>query len=293
VINAAIGGAKAGEFEKAGHRYDIRVKLIEDERDPADRIRSLMVRNNRGEMVPLSSVVEIKEASVASSISRKNRERAITIFGNVGEGLSQQESLTKAEELAKSILPKDYAFRLSGSAEEMQKSFMGLLIALFMGFIVAYMILASQFNSFIDPFTVFVALPFSFSGAFLGLLIGGQTINLFSMIGLVLLMGIVKKNSILLVDFTNQKRDVENLPVRDSLLQACPARLRPIIMTSIATIAGALPAAFSFGPGAEARQPMAIAVIGGVLVSTMLTLFVVPVVYSLLSRFRRGNRVDA
>lgn len=291
VVNSALGGAVAGSYEKGGHRYDIRVKLEEDGRSPKDRIMSLYVRNNRGELVSISSVVDIKEENVASSISRKNRERAITIFGNIGPGLSQQESLNKAEAAAKSILTEGYTFKLSGSAEEFMKSFFGLLIALVLGFVVAYMVLASQFNSFIDPLTVFVALPFSFSGAFLGLLIGHQSINLFSMIGLVLLMGIVKKNSILLVDFTNQVRD-ENPhgDVKSALIEACPNRLRPILMTSIATIAGAIPAALSFGPGAEARQPMAIAVIGGVLVSTLLTLYVVPTVYSLLARFDRREK---
>lgn len=294
VVNAALGGAVAGSYEKGGHRYDIRVKMEEDGRSPEERIKSLYVRNNRGELVPVSSVVDLKQATVASSISRKNRERAISIFGNVGPGLSQQESLAKAEEITKSLLKPGYSFHLSGSAEEFIKSFVGLLIALVLGFVVAYMVLASQFNSFIDPLTVFMALPFSFSGAFLGLLIGQQTINLFSMIGLVLLMGIVKKNSILLVDFTNQVRDEEKKDVRSALLEACPNRLRPILMTSIATIAGALPAAMSFGPGAEARQPMAIAVIGGVLVSTLLTLYVVPSVYSLLSRFsHRQAQIEA
>jgi HAE1 family hydrophobic/amphiphilic exporter-1 len=133
-----------------------------------------------------------------------------------------------------------------------------------------------------------MAMPFSFSGAFLALLIMNQSMNMFSMIGLILLMGIVKKNSILLVDFTNRKRE-EGSKVHDALLEACPTRLRPILMTSLATIAGALPAALSFGPGAEARQPMAVAVIGGVIVSTFLTLFVVPCVYSFFSRFDRGH----
>lgn len=287
VINATIGGVIAGGFEKAGHRYDVRVKMEEDGRSPIARVKDLSVRNNRGELVPLASVVDIREETVASSISRKNRERAITIFGNPGEGLSQQESLTKAEELAKSHLTEGYSFNLSGSAEEFMKSFMGLLVAILMGFLVAYMVLASQFNSFIDPITVFAAMPFSFSGAFLGLLLAGQSLNLFSMIGLVLLMGIVKKNSILLVDFTNQVREKDNANITEALLKACPNRLRPILMTSIATIAGALPAALSFGPGAEARKPMAVAVIGGVLVSTLLTLYVVPSVYKVLSRFHK------
>jgi HAE1 family hydrophobic/amphiphilic exporter-1 len=291
VVNATLGGAIAGSYEKGGHRYDIRVKLEESDRSPVERIRELSVRNNRGELVPLEDVVEIREATVASSISRKNRERAISIFGNVGEGLSQQESLAQAEALARSVLTEGYSFRLSGSAEEFMRSFVGLLIAMLLGFVVAYMILASQFNSFIDPFTVFVAMPFSFSGAFLALLLGGQSLNLFSMIGHVLLLGIVKKNSILLVDFTNQARE-RGKPVREALLEACPNRLRPILMTSIATIAGAVPAAMSFGPGAEARQPMAIAVIGGVFVSTLLTLFVVPSVYSLFSGLSRASRKE-
>ncbi|MBX3020088.1 MAG: efflux RND transporter permease subunit [Bdellovibrionales bacterium] len=291
VVNATIGGAIAGGFEHEGHRYDVRVKLEEEKRSPVERVKELFVRNNRGELVALASVVDVKEAVVASSISRKNRERAISIFGNVGEKLSQQESIDHAQKIAQSILPEGYSFRISGSAEEFTSAFMGLVIALVLGFVVAYMVLASQFNSFIDPFVVFVALPFSFSGAFLGLLIGGQSLNLFSMIGLVLLMGIVKKNSILLVDFTNQVRETDKAPVREALIMACPNRLRPILMTSIATIAGALPAALSFGPGAEARQPMAIAVIGGVFVSTLLTLYVVPSVYSLMA-WRRAKKED-
>lgn len=290
VVNAMMGSVVAGTYEKGGHRYDIRVKMTEDGRSPQERIRDLKVRNNRGELVPIADVVDIKEASVASSISRKNRQRSIVIFGNIGPGLSQQQAVAKAQEVAKKILPEGYEVLLSGSAEEFQKSFLSLIFALVLGFLVAYMVLASQFNSFIDPITVFMALPFSFSGAFLALLIGGQSLNIFSMIGLILLMGIVKKNSILLVDFTNQRRDQEHIHVNQALLEACPTRLRPILMTSFATIAGAVPAALSLGPGAEARQPMAIAVIGGVLVSTLLTLYVVPCVYSLFARFDKRER---
>lgn len=292
VLNVALGGAIAGSYEKEGHRYDIRVKLTDNGRPPVERIKDLYVRNNRGELVSLAQVVDIKESTVSSTVSRKNRQRAITIFGNMGEGLSQQETLAKAEEASKAILGEDYEFHLGGSAEEMQKAFFSLVFALVMGFVVAYMILASQFNSFIDPFTVFVALPFSFSGAFLGLLVGGQSMNLFSMIGLILLMGIVKKNSILLVDFTNQEHEKGNKTILESLMTACPNRLRPILMTSFATIAGALPAALALGPGAEVRQPMSIAVIGGVMVSTLLTLFVVPVVYLILARFKSRKADD-
>jgi HAE1 family hydrophobic/amphiphilic exporter-1 len=146
------------------------------------------------------------------------------------------------------------------------------------------MVLASQYNSFIHPFTVLLALPFSVTGAFLALWISGNTLNLYSAIGLVLLMGIVKKNSILLVDFTNERRK-QGANVHDALLEACPIRLRPIIMTSVSTIAAAVPTALALGAGAETRAPMAQVVIGGVVLSTFLTLFVVPCVYSLMSRF--------
>lgn len=290
VVNAMMGGVVVGSYEKGGHRYDIRVKMSENNLNPQDRIRGLKVRNNRGELIPIVDVVDIKLSEVASSISRKNRQRSIVIYGNVGEGLSQQQSVEKAQEVARNILPEGYKVEISGSAQEFQESFMSLLFALVLGFVVAYMILASQFNSFVDPLTVFMAMPFSFSGAFLALLLGNQSLNIFSMIGLILLMGIVKKNSILLVDFTNQRRDEEHVPVQQALLEACPTRLRPILMTSFATIAGAVPAALSLGPGAEARQPMAIAVIGGVLVSTFLTLYVVPCVYSLFARFDRREK---
>jgi multidrug efflux pump subunit AcrB len=155
------------------------------------------------------------------------------------------------------------------------------------------MVLASQFNSFIDPVTVLIALPFSLSGAFVALFLAHQSINIFSLIGLILLMGIVKKNSILLVDFTNQvrARGGGGGTVREALLQACPVRLRPILMTSVATIAGALPSAFAFGPGAESRIPMAISIIGGVIVSTFLTLYVVPCAYSLFSALGKNKKI--
>ena len=283
-INAAIGGAVAGRYVKGGHRYDVRVKLENSSAHPVQQIKLLKVRNNRGELLPLTSVVRVEERPAASAISRKNRQRAVTITAGVASGKNQQEAMDRAQNIAEKILSEGYSISLSGSAEEFKESFTGLVFALAMGLLVAYMVLASQFNSFIDPITVFMALPFSFSGAFLGLLIGRQSLNIYSMIGLVLLMGIVKKNSILLVDFTHQRREQGQLSVKQALLEACPGRLRPILMTSIATIVGALPGALSLGPGAETRAPMSVAVIGGVLVSTLLTLYLVPCVYSLFAR---------
>jgi len=285
-VNAMVGGVLVGRYPKGGHRYDIRVQLPPEE-VTAQKLQQLRVRNNRGELIPLSEVVKIEERRSLQQITRYDRARAISIHANVKTGASQAQVLEAVQKTASEILPNGYYVKLSGSAQTFKESFASLGFALILGLVVSYMVLASQFNSFLDPITVLMALPFSLSGAFVSLLIGGQSLNIFSFIGLILLMGIVKKNSILLVDFTNQVRVHEPaLSPRDALLRACPVRLRPILMTSVATIAGAVPAALAFGPGAETRVPMALAVIGGVFVSTLLTLYVVPCVYSGFSTLR-------
>ncbi len=288
-VNALVGGVVAGQYSSEGHRYDVRVRLREQELDRIDQIKLLTVRNNRGERIPLSEVVQVREGKSLAQINRHDRERSIKIFANVQTGKSQQQALARAEQIAREVLPPDYRVQFVGGSQSFQESFASLWFVLLLGIIVSYMVLASQFNSFIHPATVLMALPFSVSGAFLTLLAFGHSLNIFSFIGLILLMGIVKKNSILLVDFTNQVRERGQTSVRAALLEACPIRLRPILMTSLATIAAALPLALALGPGAELRAPMAIAVIGGVLVSTLLTLFVVPCVYELLARFERDR----
>ena len=284
-VNAMIGGVLVGRYPKGGHRYDIRLELEDSKGDPIEKMKNLSVRNNRGELVPLSELVQVQEKSSMVEINRLNRERSITAYANVKTGQSQQAALQAVESISKKILPPQYHTILSGSSQTFTESFESLLLALVLGLFVAYMVLASQFNSFTDPLAVLMALPFSVSGAFLALLLAHQSINVYSMIGLVLLMGIVKKNSILLVDFANQVQEKDpTISVQNALLAACPVRFRPILMTSVASIAGAIPAALAIGPGAESRVPMAIAVIGGVLVSTLLTLYVVPCTYSLLRR---------
>ena len=280
-VSILVGGLKAGTFERGGHRYDVKVKMTGLEHKKADILADVYVRNNRGELVALKDVTRIEERPALQSIYRTDRQRATTIAGNVASGKSQDEVTAKAAEIAKQILPEGYHITFTGNSKAFAESFQSLIFALLLGIVVAYMILASQFNSYVDPLVVLIALPFSFSGAFLAMYLTGRSLNIFSMIGFILLMGIVKKNSILLVDFTNQMRE-RGMSIHEALLEACPIRLRPILMTSTATIAGAIPAAIAFGPGSETRTPMAIAVIGGLLVSTLLTLFVVPCVYSLI-----------
>lgn len=282
-VNALVGGVVAGKYSKGGHRNDIRVRLVEEERKTVKDLEKLFVRNNRGELIPLSDVVTIREHPSLTSISRKDRERAISIFSNLAPGKSQAQALDAVQKVVHELLPPGYRYVASGSAKTFKESFESLLVALVLGLLVSYMVLASQFNSFIHPVTVLVALPFSFSGAFISLLLGGQSLNMYSVIGLILLTGIVKKNSILLVDFTNQLRE-QGYDVKRALTEAGPIRLRPILMTSVATVVGAIPPALGIGPGAESRIPMALAVIGGVIVSTVLTLIVVPAIYSLFAR---------
>ena len=282
-INAMIGGLRVGKFTKDGKRYDISVRLVDKDRRSASDIGKIWVRNNRGELIRLSEIVTITEKPSLMSISRRNRERAIGIFANPAQGWAQAQALEEVQKIGKEILPDGYRLLLSGSSQTFQESFGSLTTALLFGIFVAYMVLASQFNSFLHPVIVLLALPFSVTGAFLALYFGGQTLNIYSMIGMILLMGIVKKNSILLVDFTNHRRRDGGLGVTEALLEACPIRLRPILMTSFATVAAAIPPALGIGPGAETRIPMALVVIGGVLLSTLLTLLVVPCAYSLLA----------
>jgi HAE1 family hydrophobic/amphiphilic exporter-1 len=289
-INALIGGVVVGKYSKEGHRNDIRVKMLNASKDRLEDLKKIFVRNIRGELIRLLDVVVVKELPGVQTISRRSRQRAITIYSGITPRKSQGEALELVRKIAKKNLPAGYSLVESGSSESFKETFQSLIFALALGVLIAYMILGAQFNSFIDPLTVLMALPFSFSGAFLGLWMSGQSLNMYSMIGLILLMGIVKKNSILLVDFTNQRRS-EGLTVNDALRDACPQRLRPIFMTTISTVAGAVPLAFSLGPGSESLKPMAIAIIGGSLVSTVLTLVVVPALYSLVANKKAHQKV--
>jgi len=282
-IQVLLGGTTAGFYSRGGQRYDVRVQLEDNERDALEDINRIHVKNNRGVLVPLKDLVTLKRSSSPQTISREERVRAISLSANHVKEVSQAKALTKVEELAKEVLPQGYYIVMSGSSETFRESSQSLVFVFILGILIAYMVLASQFNSFIDPVIVLLALPFSISGAFLCLYLTGQTINIYSMIGIILLMGIVKKNSILLVEFTNHLR-ADGRNINAALLEACPLRLRPILMTSIATIAAAVPGSINFGPGAETRIPMSVVIIGGVTVSTFFTLFVVPCFYSLVKR---------
>lgn len=290
-VNALIGGVKNGQYTKNGRRYDIYVQL-EKNVDPRQEIKRLLIGNERGNLIPMSRITKIEQKPSLQQITRNNRQRAITMYANLTPGTSQQAALDFLSQKVKELPPR-YFIEGTGASKAFQESFRSLILAFTLGLFVAYMVLASQFNSFLDPIAVLMALPFSFSGAFFALLLTRQSLNMYSLIGLLLLMGIVKKNSILLIDFTNAVRDRDKKNAREALLVACPIRLRPIIMTSFATIAAAIPSALATGAGSETFRPMAITLIGGVFVSTLLTLYVVPSTYLLLERFRRQGQRKA
>ena len=294
-INALVGGIRVGKYSTGGRRLDVRLKLMAGQRSRPEDISRLRVRARNGELVPLSSLVVFDEQAALQAITRRDRERAIALYANVAPGHSQAEALRVIEGLG-GDLPVGYRVVLGGSSMAFRESMSSLLFAMVLGVLIAYMILASQFNSFKDPITIITILPLSIAGAAFALLITGKSLNIFSMIGLLLLMGIVKKNSIILVDYANAFRE-KGFAAREAMEKAGPIRLRPILMTATATMMAAIPPALGIGAGAEIRMPMAIAVIGGLVLSTALSLIVVPAFYvvadKLAGKKRKREDVEA
>jgi len=283
-LNSLVGGVRVGKYSDGGRRYDVRLKLLAGQRSRPEDIVRLRVRTASGELVPLSTLVTTEERPALQAITRRDRERAVTVFANVAAGTSQEQALAYVRSLQADV-PEGVRLVLGGQSQAFEESFGSLWFALWLGILVAYMVLASQFNSFLHPVTVLTILPLSVAGAAVALYATGRSLNLFSMIGLLLLMGIVKKNSIILVDYTNQLRE-RGRGALSALRRAGPVRLRPILMTSVATMMAATPVAIGLGAGAETRQPMAIAIIGGLIVSTALSLLVVPCFYLVADRLR-------
>ncbi len=283
-VSALIGGNTVGKFTTGGRRIDVRMRLLAAQRTRPEDLSRIQVRTQSGDLVPMSLVVSQREQPVLQTISHLDRERAISISGNVGPGHSQAEAMAKVMDLGKG-LPLGLHVVATGQASQLDETTSGLWFALGIGILVAYMVLASQFNSFLHPITVLTILPLAVAGAVVGLVVSGKSLNLFSMIGVLLLMGIVKKNSILLVEYANQVGEHEpSLDAREAMKKAGPLRLRPILMTTVATMMSAVPPILGLGPGTETRSPMAAAVLGGLTVSTILSLVVVPAFYVVADR---------
>jgi HAE1 family hydrophobic/amphiphilic exporter-1 len=283
VIQVMIGGLDVAVFKEEGKRYDIRMRLERAHRDRPEAIHDLSVRARDGKVVELRNLVQLETGAAASQISRADRQRAVTVAANL-EGKALGAAVEEAFEVAREILPEGVTPRLAGQAEAMEESGRQLALMLGLAILVIYMVLAAQFESFVLPFTVMLALPFSMVGALGGLYLASMTLNLFSMIGIILLMGLVTKNSILLVDYANQLR-AEGRDKLAAIREAAPVRMRPVLMTAFSMIFGVLPAALGVGPGAETRAPMAVATAAGMFSSMLLTLLIVPLFYVAIDDF--------
>ena len=294
-IYTLFGGVDAAKFKDEGERYDIRVRALPSDRDTPDDMYQIAVRSLGGTLVKAPNLLKIEVGQGPNVVNRYNRRRSVTLYANL-EDKPMGQALKELEQTTNKMVPKDgkWGTDTFGPTRAFKETFVYMSYAMIVAVLIIYMILAAQFESFIHPFTVMLSLPLSIVGVFGLLLITGNTLNILSYIGIIMLMGIVTKNAILLVDYTNtlRRRGMEKV---EAVLQAGPTRFRPILMTAGSTIIAVLPVALGMSEGGESRAPMAVAVIGGMLTSTFLTLLVIPVVYLLLDdlaswlrrRFRR------
>jgi hydrophobic/amphiphilic exporter-1 (mainly G- bacteria), HAE1 family len=287
-VRALVSRDKVTDYKEDADLYDVRLTLADPVQRDFPTLSNLMVRSNTGELVPLSSLVRLERGVGPTQINREARMRQITVFAAL-DGLVLGEASAKVEEIAKRVVPPSVQTEMGGESQLMAESFGYMIVSLILAIVLVYMILAAQFESFIHPFTIMMSLPLAVVGAFGALFVAGQTLSIFAMIGLIMLMGLVTKNAILLVDFAQRLKE-QGASTGDALLAAGPIRLRPILMTTAAMILGMLPVAIATGEGGLGRAPMAVVVIGGLITSTLLTLLVVPVVYSLIEGLRERVR---
>jgi len=285
LMRSMIDGDLASKYREGEKLIDIRVRASEDVRTNLDKIRQAYLPTLRGGSITLDQVAQLKIVNGPTQIKRTNRTRRISISANILKGRAMNEITRKADAaLAGVRFPSDVSYEYSGQVEMTRKMFSSLTLALFLAIIFVYMILASQFGSFVQPFVIMLALPLSIIGAVLGLLLANKLFDMVAFIGLIMLMGLVTKNSILLVDYTNVLRR-RGLKRSEAIIEAGSTRLRPILMTTLAMILGMIPVALGLGASASFRQAIGFTIIGGLISSTVLTLVVVPVVYVILDNF--------
>jgi multidrug efflux pump len=286
-LQIMLGGMDLSTFKLEGETYNVMVQLDRFDRDDPRDLLNFGVRGRNGNLIPLSSVISMRETIAPREIPHFNRRRSVTVSSNLEEGvLSQGKALQIVDGIAREVLPeRGYTFRWTDEAEKFLESGNALAFAYGLAILCVYLVLAAQFESFTDPITILMAVAFSFTGALIALLVMGATLNLFSKIGLVMLVGLVTKNSILIVEFANQLRE-RGLPLVEAVIQASQTRFRPILMTALATMMGILPIALGRGAGGDARAPLGIAVVGGMLFSTILTFFLVPAIYVVIAQLR-------
>jgi multidrug efflux pump len=267
-----------------GEEYDVIVQAEDDQRVTANDLTSVYVRSDStGQLIPLSNLTTVRSLAGAGTLNRYNRLRAITISANVNPGYSLGEVLTFLEDVVREDLPGSAQIEYKGESQELKEAAGGLLFSFVLALLIVYLVLAAQFESFVHPFVIMAAVPLSTFGALLGLYLTGGTLNIYSNIGLIILIGISTKNGILIVEFINQMRDA-GLSFMDAIYEAAEIRLRPVLMTALSTMMGSLPLIWASGAGAESRATLGVVIFSGVVMATALTLFVIPALYNLLAR---------
>lgn len=282
-LQLALSGRRYGYFIYNDRQYEVIGQLDREERSAPSDLHSLFLRAENGEMVSLDNLVTMKESVSPPAIYRYNQSYSVTISATPAPGVSLGEAIQEMDGITKNILPPGFSTALAGQSRDYAESSSSLVFAFIFAIILIYLVLAAQFESLIDPFIILLTVPMALTGALLSLWITGQSINVFSEIGIIMLIGLITKNGILIVEFANQRKE-EGLSVRDAVLAAAASRFRPILMTTLAMIFGTLPIALSLGTSSGSRTSLGIAVVGGLIFAGILTLYVIPSVYSYFSR---------
>ncbi|MEO7445973.1 MAG: efflux RND transporter permease subunit [Ferruginibacter sp.] len=290
-LQLSLSNQRMGYFTKSGKQYQVIGQVERSNRDDPGDLKNLYVTNSRGESIPLTSVLDISEDVTPPTLYHFNRYRSATISSGLADGKTVGDGIIEIQSIADSVLDESFRTSLSGASRDYQESSGNTYFAFFLALALIFLVLAAQFESFIDPLTIMITVPLALAGAVLSLWVFDQTINIFSQIGMIMLIGLVTKNGILIVDFANKKQLAGEKKV-PAAIDAAVARFRPIIMTSLAMSLGALPLALSIGDAATSRIPLGIVIVGGVMFSLLLTLFIVPAVYSYLSTRKKSSALD-
>ncbi|MCB0792906.1 MAG: efflux RND transporter permease subunit, partial [Flavobacteriales bacterium] len=292
-LQLAYGGGRMSYFTKDGKQYQVIGQVqLQDRGQPLD-VRALQVHAQDGRMVQLDDLLDIQEASEPPQLYHYDRYKSATVSAGLAPGKTIGDGIAAMQAIADRVLDDSFATSLSGASRDFSESGSNIVFALVFALVLIYLILAAQFESFRDPFIIMLTVPLALGGAVLSLWLFDQTLNIFSEIGMIMLVGLVTKNGILIVEFANQQREHHGLSRIDAAIEAATQRLRPILMTSIATVLGALPIAIGLGNGAQSRIPMGIVVVGGLLFSLVLTLYVIPAMYTYIATRKRETHEEA
>jgi len=288
-LQLALSGQRFSYFNMDGKQYQVIGQFERAKRDDPLDLKSMYARNAKGEMIQLDNVVTIVEQSSPPQLYHYNRYQSATVSAGLAPGKTIGDGINEMESISKKILDDSFSTSLTGPSRDFSESSSNVMFAFILALIIIYLVLAAQFESFIDPLTIMITVPLALCGALLSLWYFNQTLNIFSQIGIIMLIGLVTKNGILIVEFANQLKE-QGRSVKEAIREAAAARLRPILMTSIATALGAMPIALSLGAGAKSRTAMGIVIVGGILFSLVLTLYVIPAIYSYFSKEHKHEK---